>query len=270
MVSLLLLTMAPLQRASAVFTHRLHVLPGIRTRTCVHSRSLHNQISGYCSPISDGWGQYSSFGHYLSQRLSFWNGSSKFFWIPSAHTRLFSQSTANAVDPNENKITIGPPKSDEKDDNVVYYGPISDIIRKVKLLSLSTCCLSVSLGPVITFLTSPDLNVIVKGAVGATVIFISASTTGALHWFVSPYVHKLKWKPGSDSFDVEVLSWLATYLPRTIQFSDIKFPDTNRPYVTFEANGNYYFIDTERFQNKALLAKLTPKQPTTSSTLKSL
>lgn len=270
MVSLLLLSMAPLQRASAIFTHRLHLLPTTQSRTYVYSRSLHNQLSGYGSRVSDGWGQYSSLGHYLSQSLSFQSGSSKFVWIPSAHTRLFSQASANAVNPNENKITIGPPKSDEKDDNVVYYGPISDIIRKVKLLSLSTCCLSVSLGPVITFLTSPELNVIVKGAVGATVIFISASTTAALHWFVSPYVHKLKWKPGSDSFEVEVLSWLATYLPRTIQFSDIKFPDTNRPYVTFKANGNYYFIDTERFQNKALLARLTPKQPTASSTLKNV
>lgn len=263
--------MAPVQRASAILNHRLHLLRTTQTSTYVCSRFLHNQFSGYGSRVSDGWGQYSSLSQYLLQNSSFQNGSSKFVWIPrGAYTRLFSQASGNAVDPNDNKITIGPPKSDEKDDNVVYYGPISDTIRKVKLLSLSTCCLSVSLGPVITFLTSPELNVIVKGAVGATVIFISATTTATLHWFASPYVHKLKWKPGSDSFEVEVLSWLATYLPRTIQFSDIKFPDTNRPYVTFKANGNYYFIDTERFQNKALLARLTPKQPTTSPTLKNL
>ncbi|KAK3232368.1 hypothetical protein Dsin_004249 [Dipteronia sinensis] len=174
--------------------------------------------------------------------------------------RWASQKSAAADD---NKISIGPrlggdAVEDEKDTSIVYYGPISSTIKKVKLLSLSTCCLSVSLGPVITFMTSPDMNVIMKGAVASTVIFLSATTTGALHWFVSPYVHKLKWQPGSDSFDVEMLSWLATHIPRTIKFADIRPPETNRPFVTFKANGNFYFVDADHCQNKALLARLTP------------
>ncbi|KAK0592189.1 hypothetical protein LWI29_014915 [Acer saccharum] len=174
--------------------------------------------------------------------------------------RWASQKSSAADD---NKISIGPRRGgdaveDEKDTSIVYYGPISSTIKKVKLLSLSTCCLSVSLGPVITFMTSPDMNVIMKGAVASTVIFLSATTTGALHWFVSPYVHKLKWKPGSDSFEVEMLSWLATHIPRTIKFADIRPPETNRPFVTFKANGNFYFVDADHCQNKALLARLTP------------
>lgn len=143
---------------------------------------------------------------------------------------------------------------------IVYYGPISSTIKKVKLLSLSTCCLSVSLGPVITFMTSPDMNVILKGAVASSVIFLSATTTAALHWFVSPYIHKLRWQPGSDTFEVEMMSWLATYIPRTIKFADIRPPETNRPFVTFKANGNFYFVDVEHCHNKALLARLTPQK----------
>ncbi|KAH9300971.1 hypothetical protein KI387_012554, partial [Taxus chinensis] len=222
----------------------------------------------YVSHVSDMQIQCLSFCPHLSQRFPFPNCSLSSLQIPNAHRNFFSQPSVNAVVTDENKITIGPPKSDEKDNYVVYYGPISETIRRVKLLSLSTCCLSVSLGPAVTFLTSPAMNVILKGAVASSVIFISASTTAALHWFASPYVHKLKWQPGSDSFEVEMLSWLATYLPRTIQFSDIKPADTNRPYVTFEAKGEYYFIDADRFPNKALLAKLIPKQP--ARTLKNL
>ncbi|XP_065872357.1 uncharacterized protein [Euphorbia lathyris] len=166
---------------------------------------------------------------------------------------------------DDNRISIGPQrrkevKNDEKENGVVYYGPISSTIKKVKLLSLSTCCLSVSLGPVITFMTSTDTNVILKGAVASSVIFFSASTTGILHWFVSPYVHKLRWQPGSDSFEVEMMSWLATFIPKTIKFADVRPAETNRPYVTFKANGDFYFVDTEHCDNKALLAKLTPKQ----------
>ncbi|CAA0840860.1 Unknown protein [Striga hermonthica] len=181
--------------------------------------------------------------------------------------------------PDESKISIGPRKEscvvedgaeDQEPGSIVYHGPISSTIKKVKLLSLSTCCLSVSLGPVITFMTSPDMNVILKGAVASTVIFLSASTTAALHWFVSPYVHRLRWRPGSDSFEVEMMTWLATYAPRTIKFADIRPPETNRPFVSFKANGDFYFVDAEHCHNKALLAKLTPSKQGRESAFKNL
>ncbi|GER40368.1 transmembrane protein 70 homolog [Striga asiatica] len=181
-------------------------------------------------------------------------------------TRFLSQ-------PDESKISIGPRKESHVEDEepgIVYHGPISNTIKKVKLLSLSTCCLSVSLGPVITFMTSPDMNVILKGAVASTVIFLSASTTAALHWFVSPYVHRLRWRPGSDEFEVEMMTWLATYAPRTIKFADIRPPETNRPFVSFKANGDFYFVDAEHCHNKALLAKLTPSKQGRESAFKNL
>ncbi|KAL0382661.1 UNVERIFIED_CONTAM: hypothetical protein Scaly_0553400 [Sesamum calycinum] len=157
-----------------------------------------------------------------------------------AQRRLLSRAVAAE---DENKISIGPRKggeegNDEKEAGIVYYGPISNTIKKVKLLSLSTCCLSVSLGPVITFMTSPDMNVILKGAVASSVIFLSASTTAALHW--------------------------------TIKFADIRPPETNRPFVSFKANGDFYFVDAEHCHNKALLAKLTPQKQARDSAFKNL
>ncbi|KAL6977253.1 hypothetical protein U1Q18_026050 [Sarracenia purpurea var. burkii] len=192
--------------------------------------------------------------------------------VAVAQKRWASHSSAAEED---SKISIGPHRGggeagDDEDKGVIYYGPISGTIKKVKLLSLSTCCLSVSLGPVITFMTSSGSNVILKGAVASTVIFFSASTTFALHWFVSPYVHKLRWKPGSDSFEVEMMSWLTSYIPRTIKFSDIRLPETNRPFVSFKANGNFYFVDPEHCHNKALLARLTPQKATHDSAFKNL
>ncbi|XP_059457324.1 uncharacterized protein LOC132187145 [Corylus avellana] len=213
-------------------------------------------------------GQLSSRSHFLSGyhcRSRTWTHSlnskpnfSSALQLAAAQKRWASQAT-------DSKISIGPQRGgeageDEKDTGVVYYGPISSTIKKVKLLSLSTCCLSVSLGPVITFMTSPDMNVILKGAVASSVIFMSASTTAALHWFVSPYIHKLRWQPGSDSFQVEMLSWLATHIPKTIKFADIRPAETNRPFVTFKANGTFYFVDKDHCHNKALLARLTPQK----------
>ncbi|KAG9137849.1 hypothetical protein Leryth_027374 [Lithospermum erythrorhizon] len=192
--------------------------------------------------------------------------------VKGVQKRWYSESTEAVGD---NKISIGPRKGgeaekDQQDMGIVYYGPISSTIKKVKLLSLSTCCLSVSLGPVITFMTSPGMNVILKGAVASTIIFFSASTTGVLHWFVSPYIHKMRWQPGSDSFEVEMMTWLATFTTKTLKFADIRPPETQRPFVTFKANNNFYFVDAEHCPNKALLAKLTPQKSATESAFKNL
>ncbi|WCJ19371.1 hypothetical protein M5689_001665 [Euphorbia peplus] len=183
----------------------------------------------------------------------------------AANQRRWARASPAKFTEDDNRISIGPQRgkemrNDAKDTTVMYYGPISSTIKKVKMLSLSTCCLSVSLGPVITFMTSTDSNVILKGAIAASVIFFSASTTGILHWFVSPYIHKLRWQPGSDSFEVEMMTWLATYIPKTIKFADIRPAETNRPYVTFKANGEFYYVEMDQCNNKALLAKLTPKE----------
>jgi len=212
--------------------------------------------------------QFGTWSHSLCAKSNFNHDT------PLAATQKRWASQAKTTE-DDNKISIGPrggkeAGQDEKETGVVYYGPISSTVKKVKLLSLSTCCLSVSLGPVITFMTSQDSNVILKGAVASSVIFLSASTTAALHWFVSPYIHKLRWQPGSDSFEVEMMSWLGIYIPKTIKFADIRPPETNRPFVTFKANGNFYFVDAEHCHNKALLNRLTPKKSAHESAFKNL
>ncbi|KMT17687.1 hypothetical protein BVRB_2g036320 [Beta vulgaris subsp. vulgaris] len=223
------------------------------------SRSLSS--SGYSSFRSEAPRLHSSIETYYNSSI-----------LTSCQKRWASHSPKTQDD---SKISIGPSKvvdagEEEKDPRVAYYGPISSTIKKVKLLSLSTCCLSVSLGPVITFMTSPDMNVILKGGVAASVIFFSASTTAILHWFVSPYIHKIRWQPGSDTFEAEMMSWLATPLTKTIRFADIRIAETNRPFVTFKANETFYFVDSDHCPNKALLAKLTPQKSAHESALKNL
>jgi len=241
-------------------------LRGILLRHCsaVPAASPPRAVSDFQVPGSATW------RHFSTCKPNPLAKGDKFGPIPYLYgqARWASQATAvKETDSSGGKISIGPKSKQikEEDNNndaeLVYQGPISSTIKKVKLLSLSTCCLSISLGPVITFMTSPDMNVILKGGVAATVIFLSATTTGALHWFVSPYIHKLRWRQGSDSFEAEIMSWLATPLKKTIKFADIRPAETNRPYVTFRADGSFYFVDADHFQNKALLERLTPKHP---------
>lgn len=175
------------------------------------------------------------------------SGPSHWSFSQKEQRRWVVGTPAKRVDSNAKSIS----------ETIVYRGPLSDTVRRVKTLSITTCCLSVLFGPVITFLTSPHLPVIVKGGVAATVMLLSASTTAALHWFVGSYVHKLTWKPGDKEMEVELISWMATTERRTIQVSDIRPPKTNRPFVTFAAKNKFYFVDTEKLSNKDLLRLVT-------------
>ncbi|CAM6129006.1 unnamed protein product [Calypogeia fissa] len=176
------------------------------------------------------------------------------------HERWVAQSTK--VLSKDSAVVLGPSHEGDvrRGATVVYEGAFSDTLRRVKLLSLTTCCLSIAGGPIITFFTSPDLPVILKGALASTMVCLSASTTGALHWFAGPYVHKLTWNPGDKEVEVEVLSWFATRIKKKFKLSDIRTPYTNRPLVTFSANNEYYFIDKDNFPNQELLDKLLPER----------
>ncbi|KAG0591808.1 hypothetical protein M758_1G216600 [Ceratodon purpureus] len=184
---------------------------------------------------------------------------------PSSHlsNALGQQRWATQISPNYKGLNRPAHAEDEKPSEkvapVIYEGVMADTLRRVKILSLTTCCLSVVGGPFVTFFTSPDLSVIAKGAMASIMVLLSATTTGALHWFASPYVRRLSWTPGTDQMQIEVLSWMATPLQRSVNISDVRTPVTQRPAVTFEANGQLYYIDKDAFPHAELLKKLARK-----------
>ena len=141
---------------------------------------------------------------------------------------------------------------------VVYEGAYSPALRSVKLLSLGTCVLSLTLGPVITFFTLPGVNIVAKGALASLMMLMSSGTTMGLHWFTSPYVHKLTWQKEADEVEVQLLTWMATSVTTRFKLTDVKHAETQRPLVTFEAGGRYYYVDKDTFPDAKLLAKLSP------------
>ncbi|KAJ7287898.1 hypothetical protein O6H91_04G048000 [Diphasiastrum complanatum] len=158
-----------------------------------------------------------------------------------------------SIQPNKER-----PTSEMSSQLVIYEGHMSDVLRRVKVLSFTTCSLTAAGSPIITFFMYPGVSVFVKAAIASSMIILSASTTLGLHWFAGPYVHRLTWEPGSEQFDVKMLSWMGTYFNRTISIADVEAPDTQRPLVTFAAKGRFYFVDRDNFPDKKLLQKLIP------------
>ena len=196
-------------------------------------------LSGLRFPFSTCF--YESEGHLHSQKL----------WFMKHQRMQYSKAAIYQIPQTSTD------SKEKKASPVIYRGPLSDTLRKVKMLSITSCCLSVITGPAITFLTSPNLSVILKGGIATTIILLSASTTAALHWFVGPYVHKLTWIPGAKEFELEMITWLATFDRKVISIEDIRPPKTNRPFVSFAVKDNFYFVDTEKIPNKDLLRIVT-------------
>ena len=57
---------------------------------------------------------------------------------------------------------------------------------------------------------------------------------GLLHWFTSPYVRRLVFDRSSGTLEINTLSIFAQPQTTRIHLSEIRYPDTLRPQVTFQ------------------------------------
>lgn len=115
-----------------------------------------------------------------------------------------------------------------------------------------------------------------------------------MHWFTSPYVHNLTYNSKTGLTEVETLTLFARHQRRTFSEGEVQSPQTMKPQATFQVtigclpahmlqacsscassnsftlqldasalqvHGQVYYLDADNFENKELLAKLTPKEP---------
>ena len=145
---------------------------------------------------------------------------------------------------------------------LVYTGSMSGTLKKVKMLSITSCALSMLGAPAITFWTASTLPIAVKTAVSMSLVLLGAGTTYLLHWFSSPYVHKLLWTRGAPEVEVHTLTWLATTNKQLIRLDDVRPADTQRPLATFAVGGRFYYVDGANFAStpagRELRDKLLP------------
>ena len=119
-----------------------------------------------------------------------------------------------------------------------------------------------------------------------------------MHWFTSPYVHRLIHNSKTGLTEVETLPIQAQYQRRTFSESEIEHPNSFRRQSTFEVrhaerdalqapnsarpwtrvlqapqlinrcrcvtvgHGQVYYLDADSFGNKELLAMLSPQDQT--------
>lgn len=80
--------------------------------------------------------------------------------------------------------------------------------------------------------------------------------TGLMHWFSSPYTHRLEYEPTTDTVEVEVLNLLARPVRLRFRPQEAQPVESVHPLASFKANGRLLYLDTDNFPDKELLRRL--------------
>lgn len=142
----------------------------------------------------------------------------------------------------------------------VYVAPFSSAVRKVKRLSLFSCACAVAAGPLIMGL-DPSSTLTAKVSIAGTLTSFGLFTTGLLHWFTSPYVHRLVHKPDEEAVEVTTLDVLGRPRSAAVPLAAVHEADSVHPLSSFAAGGKIYYLDRDHFADKSLLERLAPSPP---------
>ncbi|KAK9811076.1 hypothetical protein WJX73_000254 [Symbiochloris irregularis] len=140
---------------------------------------------------------------------------------------------------------------------LVYEGPLSTTLRRLKKLSIFSCGFTLLGSPLIVQMGSAHSSLGGKVAIASMLCGFGIFTTGLLHWFVGPYVHHLNYRKGSKTVEVDTLNLLARPIHETLRLDDIRPPNTLRPQATFQAHGKIYYVDTDKIEDKKALQELS-------------
>ncbi|KAG7670022.1 hypothetical protein Ndes2526B_g06396 [Nannochloris sp. 'desiccata'] len=143
----------------------------------------------------------------------------------------------------------------------IYEAPFSSAVRKVKRLSLFSCACAVAAGPVILGLDGGPTTLTAKLSIAGTLTSFGVFTTGLLHWFTHPYIHKLVHNPKENTIDINVLDLLGRSRTRHIRIADVTEAQSVHPLSSFAVNKNVFYLDRDHFKDKELLEKLAPTPP---------
>jgi hypothetical protein len=87
-----------------------------------------------------------------------------------------------------------------KTGKLLYTGALSSTLKRLKVFSLASCGAALS-GTPILFALESGVSTGGRIAIGSLVVISSLGSTGLIHFFTKPYVHKLYLGGGRESYD---------------------------------------------------------------------
>ena len=161
---------------------------------------------------------------------------------------VFAATSAFAAEPCRCLATAA-----AKDDDavVIYEGPLNAAVKRIRLVSLTTLATSLMLPPMaLIFKSSATVSLMGKVAVGGTAMVAGVGSTAALHFCTLPFVFEMSRE--GDRIVATRMDILARRVTHEFREADVKRePTTLRPFVTFEAAGESFFVTKSGFADEA-------------------
>ena len=134
---------------------------------------------------------------------------------------------------------------------VIYEGPLNAAVKRIRLVSLTTLATSLMLPPMaLIFKSSATVSLMGKVAVGGTAMVAGVGSTAALHFCTLPFVFEMSRQ--GDVITATRMDILARRTTFEFREADVKRePTTLRPFVTFEAAGESFFVTKSGFADEA-------------------
>lgn len=169
-----------------------------------------------------------------------------------------SSSSRKSSDGEENSPSTSKEINSPSSPAYEYHGPFSAAVTKVKKLSLFSCACAVGAGPVMLLLDG-GTSLSAKMGLAGTLSAFGITTTGLLHWFTHPYVHKLS-VGGDRELKIETLNFFAKPVLDVVRLDSVEGGAENsmHPLSTFMANKKVFYIDKDFFADKDVLDILDP------------
>ena len=124
---------------------------------------------------------------------------------------------------------------------LVYEGSFGALIRRVKLVSVTSCSLTLLTMPLLAIFGDQSVAMETRIAIAGVVSLFGAGTTGTVNWICKPYIVRM-WRNTQDHYTAETVNILAKRKMTNFVAADVTQGD-NRPFSSFKLGSlgmNYY------------------------------
>jgi len=143
--------------------------------------------------------------------------------------------------------------------HVVYEGPMSKALVRLKRFSLTGCMCSFAT-PLLLIENAAGANVAntvlqtstavshtpvpfaAKVVVTVSVVGFSVGSTLLLNWLMRPYVGKVSTVPNSNSIEIERYDFLGRSIREIVSKDEVQKADSIRPFVNYRAGNRAYYL----------------------------
>ncbi|XP_004347498.1 hypothetical protein CAOG_04747 [Capsaspora owczarzaki ATCC 30864] len=174
----------------------------------------------------------------------------------SATAKLLSPLVAQLEQEHESQSPTAAKPAASSLVDIVYKSPFDTTIRRLKLLSLTSCIGGLIGAPVLLLLTSSAdaLPTTARIAVAVLAAAMGSSTTALLHWVTKPYVRDLvRDEHNPDRLHATTFTFTGGDAKSSFLISSMRKAANSRAFVSFHADGRDYFVHKELVQDEQLL-----------------